>query len=359
MAYLSAAALCLSGCDEWEPVYTFDYGTPPESVRTHPEANATIAELKALYDKQPLKIERDIVVKGQVISSDRSGNVYRSLYIQDETGGLEVKIGKTGLYNDYKLGQWVYVKCSGLTLGAYNGMLQLGYQDPSGSYETSYIDVQMILDTHVFKGEMDDPVAPVELDEAALKAALAKGGTSDAFGKYVTMRGLTYGAKTSYSTDKYKRIFLLVYVDQAKDTKENSNRVFLSDKTYGVTTWAMSKNLFVERLDAGYFDGAVTGDKVSILDKRNETDAETIKQTIRRNATAATVSQYFSLGSTPVQIRTSGYSKFADTEIPAEVLGDANATGADGKSIDVTGILTIYNGSAQFTLIDLDGVKVN
>lgn len=74
---------------------------------------------------------------------------------------------------------------------------------------------------------------------------------------------------------------------------------------------------------------------------------------------AATVSQYFSLGSTPVQIRTSGYSKFADTEIPAEVLGDVNATSADGKSIDVTGILTIYNGSAQFTLIDLDGVKVN
>lgn len=359
LIYLSAATLFLAGCDEWEPVYTFDYGVPPEAGYTHPEANTTIAELKALYNKQPLKIDQDIVVKGQVISSDRSGNVYRSLYIQDETGGLEVKIGKTGLYNDYKLGQWVYVKCSGLTLGAYNGMLQLGYQDPSGSYETSYIDVQMILDTHVFKGEIGTPVAPVELDETALKAALAKGGTADAFGKYVTMKGLTYGAKTSYRDESFKRIFLLVYVDQAKDTKDNTNRVFLSENTYGVNTWAMSKNLFLERLDAGYFDKAETGDNVSILKKRNETDSETIKQTIRRNATAATVSQYFSLGSTPVQIRTSGYSKFADTEIPAEVIGNVESSTADGKSIDVTGILTIYNGSAQFTLIDLDGVKVN
>lgn len=358
IACLSAAVL-LAGCDEWEPVFTFDYSAPSQEAYSHPEANTTIADLKAMYKDSPINIDKDIVIAGQVVSSDRSGNIYRSMYIQDTTGALEIKLGKSGIYNDYKQGQWVYVRCSGLTLGGYNGMVQLGYRDPSGSYETAYMDVQMIIDQHVYKGEIASVPSPKELDETALKSLIAKGGTDGAFGSLVTLRGLTYGAASSYRTDSYKRIFCLVYVDQSVDTKLSSNRVFLSDKTYGVTTWAMSKNLFVQHLDDGYFDDAETGDDVKITQKRNTTDSETVKETMRRNASAATVSQYFSLGSTPVQIRTSGYSKFADTEIPAEVLGNISSSSADGKSIDVTGILTIYNGSAQFTLIDLDGVTVN
>lgn len=356
---LLAATVAFSACEEWEPVYTFKYDEPEPSEVSIPQSNSTIAQLKALYTNAPVDISDDVVIRGQVISSDRSGNIYRSLYIQDETGGLELKIGKSSLYNDYKLGQWITVKCQGLTLGAYNGMLQLGFKDPTGDYETAYIDVQLIIDQHIFKGEIGTPLEPEVLDETALRAALSQGGSSPAFGKYVTLRGLTYGATSSYSTDSYKRIFCLVYVDQAKDTKENTNRVFLSDKTYGVTTWAMSKSLFIRHLDDGWFDTADTGDGIVITNKRNESDPETIKQTIRRNANSMTVSQYFSLGSTPVQIRTSGYSKFADTEIPAEVIGDPGSSTADGKSIDVTGILTIYQGNAQFTLIDLDGVKVN
>ena len=49
-------------------------------------------------------------------------------------------------------------------------------------------------------------------------------------------------------------------------------------------------------------------------------------------------------------MRTSGYARFADTEIPQEVL-DGTAT------VSFTGILTEYKGAAQFTLIDLEGVK--
>ena len=61
-----------------------------------------------------------------------------------------MKIGSTGLYNDYKLGQTLYVKCEGLTLGNYGGMLQIGYSDPTGEYETAYIDVKSLIDSHIF-----------------------------------------------------------------------------------------------------------------------------------------------------------------------------------------------------------------
>ena len=69
------------------------------------------------------------------------------------------------------------------------------------------------------------------------------------------------------------------------------------------------------------------------------------------------MSQYFSLGSVPVQIRTSGYAKFADAEIDPEIIGDPDSSTADGVPVDVTGILSIYSGAAQFTLLDLDGVQ--
>ena len=71
---------------------------------------------------------------------------------------------------------------------------------------------------------------------------------------------------------------------------------------------------------------------------------------MNQNAAAYAVSQYFKMtGGTEIQVRTSGYAKFSDEKIDKAIL--------EGAKIDLTGILTNYNGAAQFTLIDLDGVK--
>jgi hypothetical protein len=55
------------------------------------------------------------------------------------------------------------------------------------------------------------------------------------------------------------------------------------------------------------------------------------------------------MGETIVQVRTSGYARFADKEIDKDVLSGETP-------ISVTGILTNYQGSIQFTLIDEDSV---
>ena len=50
-------------------------------------------------------------------------------------------------------------------------MPQLGVgADETGTneYETSYIDLQTIIDQHVFKGEQGAPVVPDVVDEAAV-----------------------------------------------------------------------------------------------------------------------------------------------------------------------------------------------
>ena len=324
-AAVSLAAL--ASCDEWEPVFTGDYGKADVYTPVTLTPNTTILDLKKLYTTPgtPVTISDDIVIGGQVISEDRSGNVYKSLYIQDETGGIELKIGKNGLYNDYKLGQWVYVKCSGLTLGAYNGMVQLGWESNDSKYETSYIEVQYIIDTHIFRGEIGTPVAAKNVAEADLLK-------EENVGCYVELDGLTYSDK----------IFLLVYIDPNKDTSDNDNRIFFSDKTWGVTTWAMSKQGFLNYLNSGAFDEGKTNTGRKVTD---------LKKELTKNASAYTISQYFKMGSADVQIRTSGYSKFADTQIDQKILG--------GAKINVKGILTTYKNQAQFTLIDLkDGVRI-
>lgn len=324
-AAVSLAAL--ASCDEWEPVFTGDYGKADVYTPVTLTPNTTILDLKKLYTTPgtPVTISDDIVIGGQVISEDRSGNVYKSLYIQDETGGIELKLGKNGLYNDYKLGQWVYVKCSGLTLGAYNGMVQLGWESNDSKYETSYIEVQYIIDTHIFRGEIGTPVAAKKVAEADLLK-------EENVGCYVELDGLTYSDK----------IFLLVYIDPNKDTSDNDNRIFFSDKTWGVTTWAMSKQGFLNYLNSGAFDEGKTNTGRKVTD---------LKKELTKNASAYTISQYFKMGSADVQIRTSGYSKFADTQIDQKILG--------GAKINVKGILTTYKNQAQFTLIDLkDGVRI-
>ena len=307
------------------------YPGPEDTAGTfHPvtlDVNTTIAQLKALYTKPgtPVLITDDLVIGGQVISSDQSGNLYRSFYIQDETGAIEIKIGKSSLYNDYKLGQWVYIKCKGLSLGQYGGMLQLGYRtdqpawvDASSSYETSYMDVQYLIDAHIFRGELAKPVEPLLISEAGIKEEAN-------YGRFVRVEGLTYGNK----------IFVILY-----DKADNST--YLRDGAYGVTTWAMTQNGFkaymtpngkVEPQSA--FDGAVTKETW---------------QGLYDAAAAYTVSQYFTKGSTDLQVRTSGYSKFADTQIDPRIL--------KGAKINLTGLLTYYNGNNQFTLIDLDGVEI-
>ena len=329
-------ALTAVSCQEWEPVLG-NQGIPAEPASQVLTVNTTIAQLKALYQGKPYHVEKDLVISGKVISSDASGNIYRSLYIQDETGGIELKIGNSALYNDYALGQTLYVKCEGLTVGNYGGMLQIGMEDPTGEYETAYIDVKSIISAHVFKGEKGSPLSPQVISEDELKDALRSSYKSPIFGKLVTLNDLTYGDE----------IFVLIYIDPNKDKKASSNRLFLSDQQWGVDTWAFSEGLMKKYLSSGVWDSAKIGNSG---DYNYGTVRESIG-TISANASAYAVSQYFKMPKgTEVQVRTSGYAKFADQKIDPAILR--------GAKVDLTGILTNYNGAAQFTLIDIDGVKM-
>ena len=329
-------------------------GKYPEPERQEPEvleATHTIAQLAAMYTTQgtPLEITDDIIIAGKVSTSDQPGNFYKSLYIQDGTCGMEIKIGRNGLYNEYKPGQTIYVKCKGLTLGMYGykdgnyggmGMVQVGYVDPTEEYETSYMEHPLVVERHIVKGPYGDPVEPVVLTESQLPGKNDCQKTNKYVGTLVTLKGLRYANET----------FTLIYLDSNKDKKASENRIFLSDKTWGITTWAMSEVKMKEYIMSGAWDDCTIGsgqDNFGLVgDKRGDGTYPEIEKA------AYSVSQYFKMGDKEIQIRTSGYCKFSDTEIDPVVLSGE-------KTIDVTGVLTMYQGSVQFILIDLNGVKIN
>ena len=118
-------AAVLAGCN-LEP----DVAPMPTFVG---EANTTIAELLAMHDigsedsYDSIPMGSNIVICGYVTTSDEWGNNYKYLNIEDETGGIQIKIDNKALYNRYKVGQRIYVKCDGLVLGDYRKLPQLGF----------------------------------------------------------------------------------------------------------------------------------------------------------------------------------------------------------------------------------------
>lgn len=94
-------------------------------------ANMTIAELTALhtigesdsYDTIP----EGTIISGTIISSDQAGNCYKYLTIQDETGGIQVKVDNSSLYPKYQIGQKIFIECKDLVIGDYRKNPQLGF----------------------------------------------------------------------------------------------------------------------------------------------------------------------------------------------------------------------------------------
>ncbi|MDY2857704.1 MAG: DUF5689 domain-containing protein [Candidatus Cryptobacteroides sp.] len=376
---ITAALLALASCglkEEFQPVFTGKYPAPePERYWSDEDFGriTSIADLVSGYTIGQPKLLGSTVIKGTVSTTDRPGNFYKSFYIQDETGGIEIKVGKNGLYNDYLLGQTVYVDCEDLTLGMYGyksgnyggmGMAQLGFSDPTGSYETSYMEIPLLIDAHVLRGNPSElhPVTPAVITSASQlpNPKTATQATSKLIGSMVTLKGLTYG----------NEVFCLLYLDSNQDKKSYTNRVFLSssnssDPTCGITTWAMSKEKMTEYLYSGIWDECKVGSGNTYAEDE-EGKTLTVGSYRGENGlydasingfngierTAYSVSQYFKLGSTEIQIRTSGFCKFCDVEIDPDVLS--------GKAtIDVTGVLTLYQGSFQLVVNNIDDITVN
>ena len=120
------------------------------------QANTTISELKLnnWSDNRNYANEigltesgEHIIIKGRVTTSDQSGNIYKNFVIDDGTGALTVSVNMKNIYQSYLRGQEVVIDATGLFIGKYNGMLQLGsklWYESGSEWETSYMEEDVL-----------------------------------------------------------------------------------------------------------------------------------------------------------------------------------------------------------------------
>ncbi len=89
--------------------------------------NTTIAQLKALHISSGgfETITGDLIIGGEIVMDDRSGNFYKTLSLQDASGGIDIKFNSSTLYGQFPIGRKIFIRCKDLQLTDYNGLTQL------------------------------------------------------------------------------------------------------------------------------------------------------------------------------------------------------------------------------------------
>lgn len=132
---LAAAVVVTAGFSSCQD----DIDTPaPVVPEADVEANISILDLKtrfwsddtnyadSIYD--PDDESHRFIIKGRVISSDKDGNIFKSIVIQDETAALAFSVDSYNLYLNYRRGQEVVIDVTGMTIGKYAGLQQIGHK---------------------------------------------------------------------------------------------------------------------------------------------------------------------------------------------------------------------------------------
>lgn len=137
-----------------------NFDNPPSYVDPNLVANTTIKNLKALHSSGGYElITTDIIISGTVVADDKSGNFYKELYIQDASGAVSLQLDGTNLYTQFPIGRKVYIKCKGLYLSDYAGMIQIGVIDNSIPGNPALAGIPSnLFDTYVVKGSLNNPV---------------------------------------------------------------------------------------------------------------------------------------------------------------------------------------------------------
>ena len=161
----------------------------------------TIAEIKALFQNEinnnSLKqVKSPMQIVGIVTGNDEGGNIYNSLYIQDNTGAIAISISQGGLYGAFSVGQPVLIELEGLYVGGYGKQPQIGttYTNPNKEGATPQVGrmSRYIWQDHYRLLLKDDPLVsgitatPIEVKWNMNSLDIAK-----YCGRLITLRGVS------------------------------------------------------------------------------------------------------------------------------------------------------------------------
>ncbi len=295
-------------------------------------------------------------ISGKVISSDTEGNVYKTLYIQDETAAIEIKLGKTNITNEMRPGKRVYVIIDDLCIGSYRYMLSLGLSpsadDIAKKYANSNMDLQEIIDEHVFVGEMEGLTAAdtlvvkegSELDDYDLGRLVRFSRMTSTYGKYSGPHGEGYSNSDVYPS------YLESKDDETGETIYNNytyQQVMDAWKAYyeaeaayeqALKEYAVEVENYYKELESNPSAVMPTAPNMPIKPRYDEPSTVEYPTWAFNNGLQRYYgSALFLLGEEeyPYIVRTSGYAKFAGRELTP-----------DGQDIQLTAIYCKYCSSS-------------
>lgn len=155
LVLMIGAAFGLSGCSRM-------FDSPPNLIDPGVTANTTILQLRALSTNsgQYNLVTTDLIIKGTVVANDKSGNIYKQIFIQDSTAGISIELDANGLYSNYPVGRQIFILCKGLYVINQNSMLTLGMRSVvNGTPVVTGISSSLI-DTYIRRGTLNNPVIP-------------------------------------------------------------------------------------------------------------------------------------------------------------------------------------------------------
>ena len=152
-----------------------DFDAPPPPMDPNLTVTHSIRQLKALHATSGAidVIDTDMIVSGVVTANDKSGNLYKELYIQDTSGAISVQLDVAGLHNAYPVGRRVFIKCKGLALSDYNRLTQLGIKATVAGSPSLQAVPSNLISQYVVGGSINNPVTPMVVTVSQLGTTMS------------------------------------------------------------------------------------------------------------------------------------------------------------------------------------------
>ena len=133
------------------------------------DGTVTVISIESLKQQfvagEVVRFDSHSVVKGYVTSSDKTGNFYKEIYIQDEPNNpkaaINIVLNQVDSYNQFNLGREVYISLQGLYLGeTASEVLAIG-----GAEDGSQVGLltENQIRTHLFRSTVTEVIEPLEL----------------------------------------------------------------------------------------------------------------------------------------------------------------------------------------------------
>lgn len=157
---LALLTIVLGGC--------YDSHNEPSAPHFAESDNCDISELQALCRDGRVDIASDMVCICRITSSDHEGNFYRSVVVEDESGGAEIRLGIYNSASHYPVGLVVALHLDGTAIMFENGVLQIGLPPQESDALPREMESQAIIDKHIVRSTTIEPIEPARCDIARL-----------------------------------------------------------------------------------------------------------------------------------------------------------------------------------------------